>query len=69
MLRPRVSAVLRLMTSSNVVGSATGKSPGLVPLRIRFSCEATQFDKPLIDVDDWQPAFGRQVRNLGAVCG
>jgi hypothetical protein len=31
---PRASAVLRLMTSSYLVGCSTGKSAGLAPLRI-----------------------------------
>ena len=34
MSRPSDFAVLRLMTSSNLVGCSTGKSPGLAPLRI-----------------------------------
>ena len=33
-VRPRVLAVLRLITSSNFVGCSTGRSPGLAPLRI-----------------------------------
>ena len=33
MVRPSALAVLRLITSSNLVGSMTGKSPGLTPLR------------------------------------
>src|SRR6266511_1176784 len=33
--RPRVLAVLRFITSSNLVGCITGKSPGFSPLRIR----------------------------------
>jgi hypothetical protein len=33
-VRPRASAVLRLMTSSNVVGCSTGRSAGWAPLRI-----------------------------------
>ena len=33
-VRPSASAVLRLMTSSNVVGCSTGRSAGLAPLRI-----------------------------------
>ena len=32
--RPSVLAVLRLITSSNLVGCMTGRSPGLAPLRI-----------------------------------
>ena len=31
---PRVFAVLRLITSSNLVGCSTGKSAGLAPFRI-----------------------------------
>src|SRR5262249_29557581 len=34
-LRPRAFAVLRLITSSNLVGCSTGRSAGLSPLRIR----------------------------------
>src|SRR5262249_27353758 len=32
--RPKVLAVLRLITSSNLVGCSTGKSDGLAPLKI-----------------------------------
>lgn len=35
MARPRAFAVLRFTTSSNLVGSSTGRSAGLAPLRIR----------------------------------
>ena len=34
-VRPSALAVLRLMTSSNLVGCTTGSSPGLAPLRMR----------------------------------
>src|SRR5262249_61800201 len=34
-VRPRAWAVLRLITSSNLVGCWTGRSAGLAPLRIR----------------------------------
>src|ERR1700686_4631843 len=34
MVRPSVFAVLRLITSSNLVGCSTGRSAGLVPFRI-----------------------------------
>ena len=34
-VRPSALAVLRLITSSNLVGACTGKSPGFSPLRIR----------------------------------
>ena len=34
-VRPRAFAVLRLITSSNLVGSCTGRSAGLAPLRMR----------------------------------
>ena len=34
-VRPRAFAVLRLMTSSNLVGNWTGKSAGFSPLRMR----------------------------------
>ena len=34
-VRPRALAVLRLITSSNLVACTTGKSAGLFPLRIR----------------------------------
>ena len=33
-VRPKALAVLRLMTSSNLVGCSTGKSAGLAPFRI-----------------------------------
>ena len=33
-VRPRVFAVLRLMTNSNFVGCSTGRSAGLAPFRI-----------------------------------
>jgi hypothetical protein len=35
MSRPGAFAVLRLMTKSNLVGCATGRSAGLLPLRMR----------------------------------
>ena len=35
MVRPSAFAVLRLITSSNLVGCSTGRSAGFVPLRIR----------------------------------
>ena len=34
-VRPRALAVFRLITSSNLVGCSTGRSPGLAPLKIR----------------------------------
>jgi hypothetical protein len=34
MVRPRALAVLRLTTSSNLVGCSIGRSPGLAPFRI-----------------------------------
>jgi hypothetical protein len=34
MVSPSALAVLRLITSSNLVGCSMGRSPGLVPLRI-----------------------------------
>ena len=34
-VRPSALAVLRLITSSNLVGACTGKSPGFSPFRIR----------------------------------
>ena len=37
MVRPSVLAVLRLMTSSNLVGFCTGSSAGLSPLRTRLT--------------------------------
>jgi len=35
MVRPRVLAVLRLITNSSFVGSSTGRSAGVAPLTIR----------------------------------
>src|SRR5713101_7054140 len=40
MVRPRALAVLRLMTSSNFVGSSMGRSPGFAPLRILSTRDA-----------------------------
>ena len=34
MVRPRPSAVCRWMASSNFIGCSTGRSAGLVPVRI-----------------------------------
>src|SRR5215831_19213781 len=34
MVMPSAFAVLRLMTSANLVGNSTGKSPGLLPFKI-----------------------------------
>src|SRR5262249_16953807 len=42
MARPSAFAVLRLTISSNLVGSWTGKSPGLAPLRIRSTYDAAR---------------------------
>jgi hypothetical protein len=44
MVRPMASAVLRLMTSSNVVGCSTGRSPGLVPFKMRSTWEAARWN-------------------------
>src|SRR5262245_48578146 len=41
-LRPSVFAVLRLMTTSNLVGSWTGRSAGFAPLRIRSIYDAAR---------------------------
>ncbi len=38
--RPSVLAVLRLITSSNLVGACTGRSAGLAPLKMRSTYEA-----------------------------
>ena len=37
MVRPSALAVLRLITSSNLVGCSTGKSAGVAPRRILFT--------------------------------
>src|SRR6516162_5459406 len=42
MVRPSAFAVLRLTISSNLVGSWTGKSPALAPLRIRSTYDAAR---------------------------
>ena len=42
--RPRVLAVLMLMTNSNLVGCWTGKSSGLAPLRMRSMYPAASRD-------------------------
>ena len=44
-VRPSALAVLRLMTSSNLVGCWTGKSDGLAPLRILCTYVAVCRDK------------------------
>jgi hypothetical protein len=41
-VRPRAWAVLRLMTSSNCVGSSTGRSAGLVPFKMRSTWAAAR---------------------------
>src|SRR6516162_1790854 len=41
-VRPSVFAVLRLMTSLNLVGCWTGRSAGFAPLRIRSTYEAAR---------------------------
>src|SRR6478736_8959528 len=43
--RPSALAVLRLMTSSYLVGCSTGKSPGGLPLRIRSTYDAARWNK------------------------
>jgi hypothetical protein len=40
--RPSCSAVLRLMTISNLAGSLTGRSPGLAPFRISTTYSAAR---------------------------
>ena len=40
--RPSVLAVLRLMTSSYLVGACTGRSPGFSPLRMRSTYDAAR---------------------------
>src|SRR6266851_135619 len=44
-VRPSVFAVLRLITSSNLVGCSTGKSAGLAPLRILSTYVAARRNK------------------------
>ena len=44
-VRPSAWAVLRLMTSSNFVGCSTGRSAGLVPLRILSTYAAARRDR------------------------
>src|SRR5262245_6151975 len=41
-VRPSVLAVLRLITSSYLVGACTGRSPGFSPLRIRSTYSAAR---------------------------
>ena len=41
-VNPSALAVLRLMTSSNLVGSSIGRSPGLAPLRTRSTYRAAR---------------------------
>src|SRR5262245_41483183 len=42
MVRPSAFAVLRLTISWNLVGSWTGRSPGLAPLRMRSTYDAAR---------------------------
>jgi len=46
-LRPRVFAVLALMTNSNFVGCSMGRSAGLAPLKIRWMYSAVRSCIPL----------------------
>src|SRR5262249_22866602 len=47
-VRLRALAVLRLMTSSNLVGCSTGRSAGLIPFRILSTWVAARRAKSLI---------------------
>jgi hypothetical protein len=40
--RPRASAVVRVMPSTPVVGGATGRSPGVAPVRRRATSDAAR---------------------------
>ena len=42
MVMPRALAVLRLMTSSNLVGCSTGRAAGLAPVSILCTCDAAR---------------------------
>jgi hypothetical protein len=44
-VRPSAFAVFRLITSSNLVGCSTGRSPGLAPFRIRSTYVAARRNK------------------------
>src|SRR6266536_3072931 len=44
-VRPSALAVLRLITSSNLVGCSTGRSPGFAPLRILSTYVAARRNK------------------------
>src|SRR5262249_3736152 len=44
-VRPSAFAVLRLMTSSNLVGCSTARSPGLAPFRILSTYRAARRNK------------------------
>src|SRR4030095_8737927 len=46
-VRPSALAVLRLITSSNLVGTWTGSSAGLSPLRMRSVYEAARLKRSL----------------------
>ena len=45
---PIAFAVLRLMTSSNLVGSWTGRSAGFAPLRMRSTYDAARRNRPAV---------------------
>src|SRR5207245_2861432 len=45
--RPSAFAVLRLMTSSNLVGCSTGRSPGFVPRRMLSTLYPARLNRSL----------------------
>src|SRR5206468_2523715 len=62
-VRPSAFAVLRLMTSSNFVGCSTGRSAGLVPLRILSTYPAARrpMSKPLAPYEKRAPLWAKSL--------
>src|SRR5262249_8321938 len=71
-VRPRALAVLRLITSSNLVGCSTGRSAGFAPLRILSTNTATR--RSVSSVYSWEAlrppcsAQDRAVEIAGSRC-
>jgi len=75
MVTPSAFAVLRLMTSSNLVGCSTGKSPGLAPLQnsIDVACGAAEYITVTWSITDQAAFLGKSTiwihRRQAFLCG
>src|SRR5262249_23530151 len=74
--RLRALAVLRLMTSSNLVGCCTGRSAGLMPLRIRATYVPARRYISVVSASPPKADIGRQacqertlIRQVWPRCG